>query len=510
MKKKHYLQEIIRTAILRSTGTTHYFYGGNKYIILPLGKGDFLNDSHSFRGKVIVFGLPPENIVETLGIKKNYTLPSISKADSCIPAEGEVSFSKSAGFIAHHPHTLTKKIAPHLFRRPFTRFDYSNEWNNLGFGRIRTDGSIWSAFSGFEVINAQEVSSIYLNQKLNNSYCGAYITVCDSEHASILWCARPVGPIDSTEWTIIENFLSDYRFEDLPSLPCIRQTPLGCDCLVTMRLDCDEAISSAYKLFSSYKKKKVPLSLAIKTSLEISSEDSSLLKHVCESNGSIMSHTHRHQLNWGPSYKEAFIDAEKSMQWFYDKFSDLPFSKLAVSPFHTNPPYAITALIDAGFIGFISGIIHNDPEFLLGRAGIPPFSEDKIISISQQSMLHGDSYRRQGKSVNSHIKAFQAQYYSNGIFGYLDHPFSERYQYDWENENERIEAHMKLISAIKEYDNVWFWNQAQCFEFVKDLSMVRFKIGLDGPILDYNWKNKNSIVYRFKNSEFIIHSKDPK
>jgi hypothetical protein len=97
-------------------------------------------------------------------------------------------------------------------------------------------------------------------------------------------------------------------------------------------------------------------------------------------------------------------------------------------------------------------------------------------------MLHGDSYRNQGQSVEVHVRAFAAQHQARGIFGYLDHPFSERYQYGWESNEQRSLAHRQLLSAIKAYDGVLFLSQEQCFAFVGALASARLYVTDTGRV----------------------------
>jgi hypothetical protein len=248
-----------------------------------------------------------------------------------------------------------------------------------------------------------------------------------------------------------------------------------------MRLDCDENIASARDLFAWYAGEGIPISLAVKTDQPLQSEDFYMLEDVVAHGGTILSHSHTHPANWGASHAEALAEAQNARVRLAEICPGQP-TDLAVSPFHTNPPYAVQALAQAGFAGFVSGIIHNDPEYLLGRAGIVPFVDGKLVSISQQSMLHGDSYRRQGCRVDVHIAAFEAQYTARGIFGYLDHPFSARYQYDWESEDQRLRAHRMLINAIRCYDDVWFWSQRQCFDYLQTLASIRLSVDRRGRV----------------------------
>ena len=56
----------------------------------------------------------------------------------------------------------------------------------------------------------------------------------------------------------------------------------------------------------------------------------------------------------------------------------------------------------SGYQGFVGGIIKNDPYVLLARAGKTPYS-DKIITMSNQCMLHGDIMKKK-KSINTFMR----------------------------------------------------------------------------------------------------------
>jgi hypothetical protein len=441
-----------------------------------------------------------------LGLKTAPNLPPLKGLDDAPPAEGSLPYSESPARLVYSEHPLLKNLSSGLRRRPFLRYDYGAEWNNLGFGRIRTDASPWAIRGGLMADNALELAGLCVRDRAGHDlYAGAYLTLLDTPAASILWCARPVGPVDSPEWSILENFLSDWRAEDLPSCPTLRQTPHGCRCLVTMRLDADEAVASARDLFTWYAGQKLPFSLAVKTSLPLGPADLTFLKDICASGGTLLSHSHTHPLNWGASYAEVLREASVSSARLAETDSSLPRLDLAVSPFHTNPPYALRALQRAGYRGFVGGIIHNDPEYLLGRAGLAPFAGGHLLGFSQQSMLHGDSYRRQGKKVEAHVQAFEAQYFSSGLFGYLDHPFSERYQYDWPSEKERLKAHQKLIGALRAKPGVWFWSQGQCFDFLQILSGLKLSVDRRGRVKAAGLpKNGPRPVCRWRGEDLVL------
>lgn len=500
---------ILRAALRRSLATEPCLRAFPWGMVLFCKPQNTWGPEEPFSGKAIVFGTPPSSMLPSLGLCLEADLPSLEGADECLPAEGTVPFTESSGFVNYVEHPLNSGV---WFRkRPFTRFDYADEWNNLGFGRICTDKGPWAVSGGLRNDKAVELASLCRNDvTTETTYCGSYLTLFDTMQSSVLWCARPVGPVDSTEWTVIEKFLADWRSDDMPCLPYLYQTPAGCRCIVTMRLDCDEDIASANDVFKWYADAGLPFSLAVKTSLPFREADITLLEHVRESGGSLLSHSHAHQKNWGDTPEQALADAEMSRQWFMQTWPEIPPPDFAVSPFHTNPPYAVQSLVQAGFIGFVSGIIHNDPEYLLGRAGVVPLSEPSMLSISQQSMLHGDCYKRQGETIDVHLSAFAAQHLARGIFGYLDHPFSERYQYDWNDSAQRLQAHKELVKAIQAYPDVWFWSQERCFALVQTLASVQLDVLPDGSVRAvYTPDDGFELEYRYKKKDCRLQTGAP-
>lgn len=413
-------------------------------------------------GKVMVFGAPCPQFLPLLGLQAAAAhLDGLDAAEMCFTEHSHAS----PGQVRYSDHPLA--LTSPLRRRYFRRYDYA-EWNNLGYGAITTDGSAFAADGGVARQEAVELAGIvYLEGEQAPQYRAPYMTLLDRKHGALLWCARPVGPIDSVEWQVVERFLCDWR-PDLCCLPCLQQTPCGSRCLVTMRLDCDEDVGSARPLFQWYQSRGLPFSLAVKTGLDLGPADLALLEDVRAAGGTLLSHSHTHPPCWGEDGVQALYEARASREWFGRQWPDHPLPTLAVSPFHTNPPYAVQALAQAGYTGFVGGIIHSNPEYTLGRAGLVPFA-DGITSISQQSMLHGDSFRNQ-EGITVHGEAWRTQVAARGIFGYLDHPFSQRYHYGWDSEQQRIQAHALLLETMAGCEGVLFWSQQQCFDFVQALS----------------------------------------
>ncbi|MDR2605305.1 MAG: hypothetical protein LBC55_08175 [Desulfovibrio sp.] len=418
-------------------------------------------------GKIMLTGTPGPDIMSVAGLKKAPDLrlpPEAAQAEHCFFEP----FHESAARITYtgHPPALTSPVRD----RAFCRYDYA-EWNNLGFGAVRVGGD-FGVTGGVEADGADVLARMTMTAARGVVELGPYMTLLDTPTASVLWCARPVGPLDGTEWQVVERFFSDRRTGELPCLPYLLQTPRGTDCIVTMCMDCDEAVASCRDLFELYVQENIPFSVAVKTGQDLNGRDMALLRAIRASGGSILSHSHDHARNWGSDHGAVKRDVRRSTAWFQRNLPEMPPPKLAVSPFHSNPVYAVQALEEAGIKGFVGGIIDYDPEFLLGRAGRAPFAR-KILTVSRQSMLHGDSYRNQGQSVAVHVRAFAAQHQARGIFGYLDHPFSERYQYGWKSAEQRATAHRQLLTAIRERGGVMFLSQEQCFAFVGALATAQ-------------------------------------
>jgi hypothetical protein len=239
-----------------------------------------------------------------------------------------------------------------------------------------------------------------------------------------------------------------------------------------MRLDCDEDISSACDLWKAYGKWGVPLSLAIHTSNLSDETHYAFLHEFCAAGGALLSHTATHAPNWGGSY-------EKARQEGYESCEKIEVAtgiivRYAVSPFHQSPLYALQGLCDSNYLGCIGGIIHNDPEFLLARGGELSGLPRGFVGHSQQTMLHGDCMLTKGDPLGIYKNAYDTAYETQALFGYLDHPFSARYQYGWDDERQRIEAHHELIEHIrKRARNPLFLDENQALDFLRERAAIR-------------------------------------
>jgi hypothetical protein len=268
---------------------------------------------------------------------------------------------------------------------------------------------------------------------------------------------------------VIEAFLSSYRKEDLACRPFLRDIPHDFGAAVTMRLDCDEDIASARPLLEFYHSRGRPLSLAIKTGQPECPSHTKLMDDLLRCGGSILSHSVTHAPDWGGSAESAEREARDSKAWLESHVGGLRV-RFAVSPFHQNPTYVPRALARAGYDGFVGGIIANDPEYLMARAGVPPFGSADLISHTQGCMLHGDCLLATGDPLRIYKEAFSLARDGGQFFGYLDHPFSSRYSYGWSSESDRIAAHAGFLNYMEAHPGkgpLLFVNEDTCLDFIK-------------------------------------------
>jgi len=417
--------------------------------------------------KILLLGALNPEVAAAAGIVFDPRVDYLGDAVTCAPSCNHSS-SESAAAICYRKHGLAA-CSP-LRERRFCRFDFANEWNNLGYGRIDIlTGDPWSLAGIGYPKSAVTVADLMLS---NGEQIGAAATLFDTPTSAILWFARRVGPIDGADWRVVECFISDYRAHDLPCRPHLRDIPDGFAGAVTARLDCDEEIASAHLLFDFYHSRQLPLSVAVTTDQLKGSRHIDFLRKLEASGGSILSHSASHPPNWGGSAERAEAEARASKACLEFQLPGLEV-RYAVSPFHQNPPFVPVALARAGLKGFIAGTIANDPEFLMARGGSVPYGCNGVISHSQSCMLHGDCLLGVGDPIRIYRKAFRIAREGGQFFGYFDHPFSERYSYGWDSEQDRVSTHAAFIAFMRAEcasagGRLLFVNEETCLDFMSE------------------------------------------
>ena len=433
---------------------------------------------NAHNAKLLVFGTLPPSLAHYLGAVVEPLSPDVQVGAKCDPAPIYSSTESPLHVVYRRP---IGDIACPIPDRAFLRYDFSDEWNNLGFGAIRADGSVWAWSNMVRVRPQDSVADVTLGDTVVSDYAALW----DTPLASLLWFNRSVGPVDSQEWRLIEVFLAHYRYTNLPCCPVLSEVPYGYAAAVTMRMDCDEDIESARPLWQVYAEMGVPFSLAIHTQVLADRRHYALPREVVARNGAVLSHTATHAQDWGGSYEAAFTEATMSAKAIEGVIGK-PVH-YAVSPFHQTPAYARAALADAGYKGCVGGIIRNDPDFVMARAGAPPSSPLDFIGHSQQCMLHGDCVLGGVDQLAGFKKAFDIAREGRAFFGYLDHPFSARYQYGWTTEEQRIHAHRDFISYIRHYSGVLFANESDALDFIGyaariEVSTCGVQFKIDAPV----------------------------
>lgn len=472
-----YVAELVRfgfiraftRAQVRAVKTDSGYVESLVYVFINPGDAEteLLNQLLCQKVKIILLGVVSPAIARLLNVETATLTNDVISWGACNPAP-VYGFAESEARI--HYSGLPEGIDCAIVDRPLIRYDFANEWNNHAYGAVRVDGSIWSLSCVANVIN--DATSVLASVYKGECEISAYAALTRINEAELLWVNRQAGLVDTHEFRLLETFICNYLPETSVCLPLLREVPYGYDAMVTMRLDCDESIKSALPLFELYKSKNIPFSLAIKTAQQADEADFQLLDDVISHGGAILSHTVNHKNNWGVNKEDARSEARESRQWILDHVSNTETLEYAVSPFHQNPDYAVEALALEGYQGFIGGIICNDPQYLVSRGG-ELYGVDNIITHSQQCMLHGDCLL---KAANDQLAVYKKSaelcIRSGALFGYLDHPFSERYQYGWVSEAQRVGVHRDWLDYLQTMGRVLFENEVNALSFIKSKSGI--------------------------------------
>lgn len=423
--------------------------------------------------KNLIFGSLPPTLANAL---QAIALPIddfVREAVKCAPAAAHAQTNSPLSIEYEKLDELGDSPLP---QRACLRYDFTDEWNNLGYGAVRADDTIWSLSQIVQLPKENLLAALKLQSKTIGAYAGLWLN--KSFASAILWFNRPVGPVDSQEWHLIEKFFSDLGYPNTACQPVLSEIPYGHDAAVTMRLDCDEDVESARPLWQAYQKMGVPFSLALHARVLADERHHTLPREVLEHGGALLSHTATHAPDWGGSYAAAYEEGCSSAEVIEQSTGYRV--RYAVSPFHQTPVYARAGLADAGYEGCIGGIIRNDYDFLMARSGTPPKSVEGFIGHSQQCMLHGDCMLDDDDPLLVFKKAFAAAKTSRTFFGYLDHPFSERYQYGWESESQRVNMHTAFIEYIRAQGQVLFTNENDAMDFLNDRAAIKIASDAQG------------------------------
>lgn len=416
--------------------------------------------------KTLLLGALPPTLAKALRAVALPINDAVLEAVKCAPAAACAQVNSP--LLIEYANHVELGDSP-LPQRACLRYDFTDEWNNVGYGAVRADDSIWSLSQIVQLPKENLLAALQLQSQTIGAYAGLWLNKPASN--ALLWFNRSVGPVDSQEWSLVERFISDLGYPSTPCQPVLSEIPYGHDSAVTMRLDCDEDVESARPLWQAYQHMGVPFSLALHARVLSDARHHALPREVLAHGGALLSHTATHAPDWGGSYAAAFEEGRVSAEAIEQATGYRV--RYAVSPFHQTPVYARAGLADAGYAGCIGGIIRNDYDFLMARSGTPPEGVQGFIGHSQQCMLHGDCMLLGDDPLWVFKQAFAAAKASRTFFGYLDHPFSERYQYGWQTEEQRVTMHIAFIEHIRSQGPVLFTNENDAMDFLHDRAAIR-------------------------------------
>jgi len=412
--------------------------------------------------KLIVLGALPANVVRAVGaVGVAPPDPGLARSSAAV-----IGHSSESGLHVRYT-ALVRSLSGQVWRRPFERFDFADEWNNHGYGAIRADDSIWAAGARLSLPPAAELAFVAASDGVA---LATYAALLPLGGAHVLWFDRPVGPIDSFEWCLVEHFLAHYAAATHACQPVISEIPFGYDTAITMRLDCDEDAASARPLLSAYRQWGVPFSVAVHAPVLAARASVDFVRDVGR-DGSVLSHSLTHAPAWGGTLAQAIVEAAGSAAAVAQAIGARPAN--AVSPFHQSPDYAIRALAECGYTGCIGGTIREFPETVTARGGAIAGHPASFVFHAQQCMLHGDCMLGDNDPIAGYRAAFDLAYASASLFAYLDHPFSVRYAYGWRSEDFRTAAHSALLEHIRtRVRHPLFLNEDAALSFLRGKSSV--------------------------------------
>ncbi|MBC87499.1 MAG: hypothetical protein CL677_10020 [Bdellovibrionaceae bacterium] len=493
-----YLDEIIYFGLVRSFGSYQVELVDSLDFSSPqilvsrtdtISTGDLqsLSKTHS---KIILHGVLTVEQCELLGVQSVSLPKSLSE---CSPANVN-QISESSGKIVYSNNNSIGSLLSR-YVRPLVRYDFQDEWNNLGFGSVKVGKGPFDVSTVYKLSNLMDEVSGVFNE--GESF-GSFQWVQSFGNAYVYVCSRPALTFDSYEVAAFEEFISSFSHSmDFPCVASITDASFDYDLSVTMRLDCDESILSSQALFSFYRERDIPFSLAIKSNLEEAYESSYFFKEIEGAGGSLLSHSYAHLRNWGSDKKEATLDAVRSIKAF-ERF--LPSKKIrrAVSPFHSNERYSVNALEEVGYRGFIAGSVSSAPEYSVFRGGKVPSDRGAIVTHSQQCMLHGDCLLEGSDPLKIPLLSAEIHNRCGAIFGYLDHPFSDRYQYGWESENARQEVHKKLLDTLERRYKVNYLSEDEVLDIFEKKDSIQIESGKDLVVSSSGTSFNHGVRFRGK------------
>ncbi len=453
--------------------------------------------SHLNNVKIIIYGAIRDSLFTFLDSRKlngmNFHLESRNTLDDHI---GDYIFATD------YCHTIFPNY-PLTHRRASSNYDFDSEWNNRRHANFLYKDTALMPPHSHEYMDSLILGIATPDLDVKNLV--NYFQFTDS---SLLLINRLSGLSDLPETYILEEYLSNYSFGSFTSYPVVpilsESSSANGDKLISMRFDCDEDIDSAYPVFNVYSSLKIPVSLAITSYLlEDTKNKPTLPFRVIDTGGSLLSHSHSHRPAWGGSYEESILELTRSRELIYENYGYIV--EYAVSPFHDMPNFIVPALEKCQYKGVVGGISSKYVNYLSLTAGQISY-KSKIAFSNQQCMLHGKTHLLKNGSWEKSLSYFLDYSILIGkSAGYLDHPISNRYSYDWDNTNNQTELHSKVIEFLLARD-VKFISQSDLFTRIIAKQNVNLRLTNNSDIVVKRGESHNFPLYlKYGGNEYELN-----
>src|SRR5690606_29144872 len=118
--------------------------------------------------KLLLLGKVPDRLRDRFGLKAvSWPEDGQGWAKSAPAATGNMAASPAEIRYTQLAHVMGAQA----WRRPLERFDFTDEWNNLGYGAIREDGSIWALSEAIIASDDSCLAELVVAGESIASYC---------------------------------------------------------------------------------------------------------------------------------------------------------------------------------------------------------------------------------------------------------------------------------------------------------------------------------------------------
>ena len=157
-----------------------------------------------------------------------------------------------------------------------------------------------------------------------------------------------------------------------------------------------------------------------------------------------------------------------SRAWLDEHLPEAGPVRYAVSPFHQNPSYAVAALADCGYRGLRRR--HHRQRSRVPAGPAPArcrWHRGRSSRTARSACCTAIATGATATRSTCIAKASTSTSRRGPIFGYLDHPFSARYQYGWTDEATRVARPPPADRTHRPRPDIWWANINDLLDFLR-------------------------------------------